>query len=79
MNQIVEVLTGAETEDIRKWGHERLSTYGIGQEHSRPEWKAIGRELIRLGLVRQHRRRSSACWGSRTRAWPCSSSASRSR
>jgi ATP-dependent DNA helicase RecQ len=53
MNQIVEVLTGAETEAIRKWGHERLSTYGIGQEHSRPEWKAIGRELIRLGLVRQ--------------------------
>jgi superfamily II DNA helicase RecQ len=53
MNQIVEVLTGAETEAVRKWGHERLSTYGIGQEHSRPEWKAIGRELIRLGLVRQ--------------------------
>ena len=53
INQIVEVLTGAETEGIRKWGHEKLSTYGIGGEHSRPEWKAIGRELIRLGLVRQ--------------------------
>ena len=53
MNQIAEVLTGAETEAIRKWGHEKLSTYGIGHEQSRPEWKAIGRELIRLGLVRQ--------------------------
>ncbi len=53
LNQIVEVLTGAETEGIRKWGHEKLSTYGIGGEHSRPAWKAIGRELIRLGLVRQ--------------------------
>ena len=53
INQIVQVLTGAETENIRKWGHEKLSTFGIGQEHSRPEWKAIGRELIRLGLVRQ--------------------------
>jgi ATP-dependent DNA helicase RecQ len=53
MNQIVEVLTGAETERIRKWNHEKLSTYGIGREHRRPEWKAIGRELIRLGLVRQ--------------------------
>ena len=53
MNQIVEVLTGAETESIRRWGHEQLSTYGIGQEHSRAEWKAIGRELIRQGLVRQ--------------------------
>jgi ATP-dependent DNA helicase RecQ len=53
LNQVVEVLTGAETEGIRKWGHERLSTYGIGSEHSRPEWKAIGRELVRLGLVRE--------------------------
>jgi ATP-dependent DNA helicase RecQ len=53
INQIVEVLAGAETEAIRKWGHEKLSTYGIGHEHSRPEWKAIGRELIRLGLVGQ--------------------------
>ena len=53
INQIVEVLTGAETENIRKWGHQKVSTYGIGQEHSRPEWKAIGRELIRLGMIQQ--------------------------
>ena len=63
MNQIVEVLTGAETEAIRKWGHERLSTYGIGHEHTRPEWKAIGRELIRLGLVREVPRESFTVLG----------------
>ena len=53
MNHVVEVLTGADTEKIRKWNHEQLSTYGIGTEHSRPEWAAIGRELIRLGHLRQ--------------------------
>ena len=53
MNHVVEVLTGADTEKIRKWGHEQLSTYGIGTEHSRPEWAAIGRELVRLGYLRQ--------------------------
>ena len=53
MNQIAEVLTGADTENIRKWKHEKVSTYGIGKEHDRTEWKAIGRELIRLGFVRQ--------------------------
>jgi ATP-dependent DNA helicase RecQ len=47
------VLTGADTEKIRKWGHDRISTYGIGKEHSRPEWQAIGREIIRLGYCRQ--------------------------
>src|SRR5208282_3790123 len=53
LNHVIEVLTGADTEKIRKWNHERLSTYGIGGEHSRPEWAAIGRELIRLGHLRQ--------------------------
>lgn len=53
INQVVEVLTGADTDNVRKWGHHTLSTYGIGQEHSRAEWKVIGRELMRLGLVRQ--------------------------
>ena len=53
LSQIAEILTGAETDSVRKWHHETLSTYGIGHEHSRAEWKAIGRELIRLGLVKQ--------------------------
>jgi len=53
LNHVVEVLTGADTEKIRKWDHAQLSTYGIGKEHSRPEWAAIGRELVRLGLLRQ--------------------------
>ncbi len=53
MNHVVEVLTGADTEKIRRWKHEELITYGIGKENSRPQWAAIGRELIRKGLLRQ--------------------------
>jgi ATP-dependent DNA helicase RecQ len=53
LNHVVEVLTGADTEKIRKWDHAHLSTYGIGMEHNRPEWAAIGRELVRLGFLRQ--------------------------
>jgi ATP-dependent DNA helicase RecQ len=53
LNHVIEVLTGADTEKIRRWGHEQLSTYGIGKEHTRLEWGAIGRELVRLGHLRQ--------------------------
>jgi ATP-dependent DNA helicase RecQ len=53
LNHVVEVLTGADTEKIRRWRHETLSTYGIGREHTRAEWLAIGRELIRLGCLSQ--------------------------
>jgi ATP-dependent DNA helicase RecQ len=51
LNHIIEVLTGADTDKIRRWGHERLTTYGIGAELSRPQWAAVGRELMRLGFV----------------------------
>ncbi len=54
MNHIVEVLTGADTEKVRKFGHQSLSTYNIGTEHTRAEWGAIGRELVRLGLLFQN-------------------------
>src|SRR5664280_3580402 len=56
INQIAEVLTGANTESVRKWQHETVSTYGIGREHNSVEWKAIGRELIRLGLIEERQR-----------------------
>jgi ATP-dependent DNA helicase RecQ len=51
MNHIIEVLTGADTDKIRRWGHDRLTTYGIGRDLSRPQWAAVGRELMRLGYV----------------------------
>ncbi len=51
MNHVIEVLTGADTDKIRRWNHERLTTYGIGKELTRPQWAAVGRELMRLGYV----------------------------
>jgi ATP-dependent DNA helicase RecQ len=53
LNHVVEVLTGADTDKIRNWGHDQLSTYAIGREHNRAEWQAIGRELVRLGYLCQ--------------------------
>ena len=53
MNHVIAVLTGGNTEKIRRWGHEQLASYGKGKTHSRSEWSAISRELIRLGYLRQ--------------------------
>ena len=54
IQHVVEVLCGADTEKVRKFGHQSLSTYDIGGEHTRAEWGAIGRELVRLGLLFQN-------------------------
>src|SRR5216110_108648 len=51
LGHVVDVLRGADTEAIRQRSHNELSTYGIGGELKRGEWQAIGRELLRLGLV----------------------------
>ena len=51
LNHVIEVLTGAGTEKIRRWGHDTLSTYGIGAELDRTQWAGVGRELLRLGLL----------------------------
>jgi ATP-dependent DNA helicase RecQ len=51
LNHVIEVLTGADTDKIRRWEHDRLSTYGIGKEMTRPQWSAVGRELMRLGYL----------------------------
>src|SRR5438067_5860749 len=51
LNHVVDVLAGAETEGIRQRGHDELSTYGIGRDVKRTAWLAIGRELLRLGLI----------------------------
>lgn len=53
MHHVLEVLTGADTEKVRRFHHTELSTYGIGKDTPRAEWGAIGRELMRLGYVRQ--------------------------
>ena len=53
MNHVIDVLTGASTEKVRRWNHHTLTTYGIGADVDRKEWAAIGRELLRLGYLRQ--------------------------
>jgi len=53
LNHLVDVLVGRETERVRDWRHDGLTTYGIGKDTARPQWLAIGRELVRLGMLRQ--------------------------
>jgi ATP-dependent DNA helicase RecQ len=53
MNHVVDVLLGADTEKIRRWNHDQLSTYGVGADQSKGDWIGIGRELLRKGYLVQ--------------------------
>jgi len=48
---VIDVLRGTDTERIKQWRHEELSTFGIGGDRSEAEWRAILRQAIALGLI----------------------------
>ena len=48
---VIDVLLGRDTERIRQWSHNSLSTYGIGKELTEKEWRAVFRQLIALGYL----------------------------
>ncbi len=54
MRYIIDVLRGANTQKIRDYGHDQLSTYGIGRDLSVEEWQHLGRSLVRQGLVSEN-------------------------
>jgi ATP-dependent DNA helicase RecQ len=48
---IVDVLLGIQDRRITDFGHDRISTYGIGKEHDKRTWRAILRQLIATRLL----------------------------
>ena len=48
---LCDVLLGRDTESIRQWRHDRVSTYGIGKELGEKEWRAVFRQLVALGML----------------------------
>jgi ATP-dependent DNA helicase RecQ len=50
--QIIDVLTGHLTPKVEQFGHDRVSTFGIGKELNATQWRAVVRQLVALRLLR---------------------------
>jgi ATP-dependent DNA helicase RecQ len=48
---VVKVLRGESDERISRFGHDRLSVFGIGKDLSEPEWFSVVRQVVALGLL----------------------------
>ncbi len=48
---LCHVLLGRDTERIRQWRHNEVSTYGIGNELDEKEWRAVFRQLVALRML----------------------------
>ncbi len=49
---IVNILTGKATEKVARAGHDRLPTFGAGEDRSVGEWHSILRQLVASGYLR---------------------------
>ncbi|MGY1459738.1 DNA helicase RecQ [Luteimonas sp. A534] len=48
---LIDVLRGSESERIRQFGHDTISTYGIGTELDARSWRGVFRQLVAAGLL----------------------------
>ncbi|HQR56900.1 MAG TPA: DNA helicase RecQ [Burkholderiaceae bacterium] len=48
---VIDVLRGKVTEKVTRFGHERLSTFGIGADRPEAEWRLLLRQLVAQHLV----------------------------
>ena len=53
VTHIVDVVTGSDTERIRKLRHSDVKTYGAGSDKDKHHWRAVMDNLLAQGLVQQ--------------------------
>ncbi len=49
---LVDVLLGNIDQRIKNFGHDQISTFGIGQEFSKVQWNSIFRQLVAMNFLR---------------------------
>jgi ATP-dependent DNA helicase RecQ len=53
VGHLIDVLRGKQTEKVAQFGHERLSTFGIGSTVSEAQWRAVLRQRIARGHLQR--------------------------
>jgi ATP-dependent DNA helicase RecQ len=48
---LIDVLLGNSNDRIQRFGHDRISTFGIGTELAEKEWKSVFRQMVASGLL----------------------------
>ncbi len=51
VNYLIDVLMGKDAERIKRFEHDKQSTFGIGAERSAADWRTLYRQLIAKGLL----------------------------
>ncbi|CDK97772.1 ATP-dependent DNA helicase [Magnetospirillum gryphiswaldense MSR-1 v2] len=50
---LVNILIGQDNDNILRFGHDKLPTFGVGKDQSRDQWRALFRQIYAGGLISQ--------------------------
>ena len=48
---LIDILRGSSTERVRKFSHDQLATYGIGNDLSEQDWRSVIRQLLARDIL----------------------------
>jgi ATP-dependent DNA helicase RecQ len=48
---LVDVLRGGDTAKVQQFGHQHLSTWGVGRDLDARQWRSVFRQLVAMGLL----------------------------
>jgi ATP-dependent DNA helicase RecQ len=48
---LISILVGEDTDSIRRFGHDKLKTFGVGNDRSKTEWRSLLRQIYAAGLI----------------------------
>jgi len=52
---VMDIVRGKETEKVLQFGHEKLSTFGLGKEYTEAQLRGVLRQLLATGAVGLHK------------------------
>ena len=52
---IMDIVRGKDTDKVRQFGHDKLSTFGLGKDYSEAQLRGVLRQLLATGAVGLHK------------------------
>jgi ATP-dependent DNA helicase RecQ len=62
VEHLVAILVGERTDNVLKFNHDRLPTFGVGADRKPAEWRSIFRQLSATGLIAQDMMEHGRWW-----------------
>ncbi len=62
IEHLIAILTGDGTENVLKYNHDKLPTFGVGKDRKPAQWRSIFRQISAVGLIAQDMMEHGRWW-----------------